>query len=133
MPLPLIEDQMMIKSAVETALIRESCVWGGVAHRLLQDYTRVGITETEVNRRASDDATRQMLDSIGMDYQSGGEYYYGALATYRGQIGRSGAMPHVLAGNITFQAGDVLVTGAASSIYGYNSELERTMFMGEAG
>lgn len=126
-----IEDQMMIKSPVEIALVQESCYWGGVAHRLLQDYTRVGLTETEVTRRATDEATRLMLEHIGPDYRSGNETYYGAIAGYRGQIGRNGALPHALPGNITFEPGDVLVTGAASALYGYNSELERTMFMGE--
>ncbi|PJF25475.1 MAG: aminopeptidase P family protein, partial [Phototrophicales bacterium] len=48
-----IEDQMMIKSAAEIALIRESCKWGNLAHVLLQRYTTVGATETEVSERAS--------------------------------------------------------------------------------
>jgi Xaa-Pro aminopeptidase len=125
-----IEDMMMIKSEVEIAFIRECCRWGDHAHRLLQDYTRVGLTETEVTTRAGNDATRAMIESIGMDYRSANEYYYGAQAGYRGQIGRNGAIPHALPGNITFQPGDTLVTGAASTIWGYNSELERTMFMG---
>ena len=44
-----IEDQMMIKSQAELALIRESVKWGHLAHTLLQRYTRVGKTETEVS------------------------------------------------------------------------------------
>ncbi len=64
-------------------------------------------------------------------YKSANEYYYSAVAGYRGQIGRNAAIPHALANNIVFQKGDVLVTGAASSVWGYNSELERTMFVGE--
>jgi len=39
-------------------------------------------------------------------------------------------IPHALANNITFQKGDVLVTGASSTVWGYCSELERTMIMG---
>jgi Xaa-Pro aminopeptidase len=53
------------------------------------------------------------------------------MAGYRGQIGRNAAIPHALANNITFQPGDVLVTGASCPMWGYNSELERTMFVGE--
>jgi Xaa-Pro aminopeptidase len=125
-----IEDQMMLKSPAEIALIVESCKWGNLAHVLLQRYTKVGVTETEVSQRASDEATRALVDAIGPIYRSQNEYYFGASAGYRGQIGRNGAIPHALANNITFQPGDTLVTGAASSVWGYNSELERTMFMG---
>jgi Xaa-Pro aminopeptidase len=55
----------------------------------------------------------------------------GPSAGYRGQIGRNAAIPHALANNIRFQSGDVLVTGAGCPLWGYNSELERTMFVGE--
>lgn len=126
-----IEDQMMVKSQVEIEFVREACRWAEVAHRLLQQYTAVGVTETEVSRRASDDATNMLLDEIGPSYKSASEYYYGATAGYRGQIGRNASIPHALESHIRFQPGDVLVTGAASSMWGYNSELERTMFVGE--
>jgi Xaa-Pro aminopeptidase len=39
--------------------------------------------------------------------------------------------PHALAGNIVFQEGDVLETGASAPVWGYLSELERTMVIGE--
>jgi Xaa-Pro aminopeptidase len=127
-----IEDQMMIKSSAEIALIRESCKWGNLAHVLLQRYTRVGATETEVSERASREATAAMLDAIGFIYKAqSGTGTVGAFAGYRGQIGRSSAIPHALANNIAFQPGDVLVTGAAAAVWGYSSELERTMFMGK--
>jgi hypothetical protein len=61
---------MAIKSAAEIALIRESVRWGNLAHRLLQRYTRVGVTETEVSQRASDEATFAMLDAIGEIYRA---------------------------------------------------------------
>ncbi|MBC7872202.1 MAG: aminopeptidase P family protein [Chitinophagaceae bacterium] len=125
-----IEDQMMIKSAAEIELMRESCRWANLAHTLLQRYTRPGVTETEVERRASNEATRSMLDSIGSVYRGQSSYYSGAVAGYRGQIGRNAAIPHALGNNIVFQAGDVLVTGASAPVWGYVSELERTMFIG---
>jgi Xaa-Pro dipeptidase len=127
-----IEDQMMIKSAAELALIRESVKWGHLAHTLLQRYTRPGLTETEVSQRASMEANRTMLDAIGPIYQAQSPFSEGAAAGYRGQIGRNAAIPHALANNITFQAGDVLVTGAGAPVWGYNSELERTMLVGPA-
>ena len=126
-----IEAQMAVKSAAEVALVRESVRWGNLAQRLLQRYTRVGATETEVSQRASNEATFAMLDAIGEIYRAQSFVEAGANAGYRGQIGRNSAIPHSLAGNIVFQAGDVLVTGASAPVWGYLSELERTMVLGE--
>ena len=126
----IVEDQMMIKSAAEINLLVESCKWGNLAHMLLQRYTVVGATETEVSNRACREATSAMVDAIGPIYRAQNSVY-GAMAGYRGQIGRNGAIPHALANNITFQDGDVLVTGATAGVWGYVSELERTMFIGK--
>ncbi len=126
-----IERQMAVKSEAEVRLIRESVQWSNLAHRLLQRYTRVGATETEVSQRASDEATFAMLDAIGEIYSAQSFVETGASAGYRGQIGRNAAIPHALAGNLVFQAGDVLVTGASAPVWGYLSELERTMFVGD--
>jgi Xaa-Pro dipeptidase len=127
----LVEDQMAVKSRAEIALIRESAKWGNLAHTLLQRYTRPGLTETEVAQRASNEATLAMLDAIGPVYRAQNGFFDSASAGYRGQIGRNAAIPHALANNITFREGDVLVTGAGAPVWGYLSELERTMVIGE--
>lgn len=130
-PIPAcIEDQMMIKSPAELDLIRESVKWGNLAHTLLQRYTHPGITETEVSWRASMEATLSMLDAVGPVYRAQSPFANGAEAGYRGQIGRNASIPHALANNTTFKAGDVLVSGAGCPVWGYNSELERTMIIG---
>jgi Xaa-Pro aminopeptidase len=126
----LVEDQMAIKSDAEIALLRESSKWANLAHTLLQRYTRPGVTETEVAQRASAEATSAMLDAIGPIYRAQSLWYDGAAAGYRGQIGHNAAIPHALANNIVFAAGDVLVTGATAPVWGYHSELERTMVIG---
>lgn len=126
-----VEDQMMVKSEAEINLLRESCRWAHLAHQLLQRYTRPGVTETEVERQASSEATDAMLDALGPIYRGQSSYYSGAVAGYRGQIGRNAAIPHALANNMVFQAGDVLVTGASAPVWGYVSELERTMILGK--
>lgn len=125
-----VEAQMAVKSEAELALIRESCKWGNLAHRLLQQYTRPGLTETEVTQRASDEATTAMLQTLGPLYRGQNPHTSGAHAGYRGQIGRGSAIPHALANNVVFQPGDVLVTGASAAMWGYLSELERTMVIG---
>jgi Xaa-Pro aminopeptidase len=127
-----IEDQMMVKSQAELALIRESIRWANLAHTLLQRYTRPGLTETEASMRAQQAATTAMLDAIGPLYQAQSPFSSGVEVGYRGQIGRHAAIPHAMANNITFQAGDVLVTGASAPVWGYNSEVERTMIIGKA-
>jgi Xaa-Pro dipeptidase len=128
---PFIEAQMAIKSDAELVLIRESCKWANLAHRLLQKYTRVGVNEVEVSKRASIEATLTMLDTLGHLYRSQSMFSDGPEAGYRGQIGRNAAIPHSLTTNATFLPGDVLVTGAGCPMWGYNSELERTMIIGE--
>jgi Xaa-Pro dipeptidase len=125
-----VEAQMAVKSPAELALIRESAKWGNLAHRLLQRYTRVGATETEVSLRASQEATLALVDTLGPLYRARSMFSQGARAGYRGQIGRHAAIPHALAMNATFMAGDVLVTGAGAAMWGYHSELERTMIIG---
>jgi Xaa-Pro aminopeptidase len=125
-----VEDQMAIKSDAEIELLRESAKWGNLAHTLLQQYTRVGVSETEVTARAGIEATAAMLDAIGPIYRAQSPWFDGALAGYRGQIGRNAAIPHAHANNIVFEAGDVLVTGATAPVWGYHSELERTMVIG---
>lgn len=125
-----IEDQMAVKSPAEIALLKESCKWANLAHQLLQRYTKVGVSEVEVSKRASAEATLMMLNTIGPLWRNNSSYYEGATATYRGQIGRNAAIPHALTANIAFQAGDVLVTGASAPMWGYVGELERTMILG---
>jgi Xaa-Pro aminopeptidase len=129
---PFVEHQMMLKSDAELALIAESVKWGNLAHRLLQKYTRVGANEVEVSERAGSEATLAMIDALGSHYRSYSMWGRGASAGYRGQIGRNASIPHSLTTNAEFMAGDVLVTGAGCPMWGYNSELERTMIIGAA-
>jgi Xaa-Pro aminopeptidase len=126
-----VEDELAVKSPAEIELIRESAKWGNLAHMLLQRYTRPGLTEVAVSQQATNEATLAMLDAIGPIYRAQNPFSEGAAAGYRGQIGRNAAIPHSLTANIVFRAGDVLVTGAGAAVWGYLSELERTMVIGE--
>jgi Xaa-Pro aminopeptidase len=125
----MVEDMMMVKSDEEVALIRESARWGNLAHRLLQDYTRPGLVESEVANRATHEATMTMIRALGPDYRPLSWTFPGAHAGYRGQIGKHSAVPHAMTTNARFAPGDVLVSGASASVGGYISELERTMIM----
>jgi Xaa-Pro dipeptidase len=126
-----LERKMQVKSDAEVALIRESARWGGVAHRYLQEFTRVGRSETEVEDEAAARANDELLAAYAGTYRPMSWGRSGPHANYRGQIGAHGALPHSLTTNAIFQVGDTLVTGASCPMFGYWSELERTMFMGE--
>jgi Xaa-Pro dipeptidase len=125
----LIEAMMARKSENEIALIRESARWCEYAHRLLQEYTRPGVTEAEASLRAGHETTLAMLEALGEFGQQGSSD--GASAGYRGQIGRRSAWAHAVSHNIEFKAGDMLVTETGVPIWGYNAELERGMVIGE--
>ena len=127
----LLERMMQRKSEAEVELVRESARWAARAHRLLQEYTRPGSSETEVEMRAAFEANRELLAEYGDAYRAHSWGASGPHAGYRGQIGAHSAMPHSLNRNAVFSAGDTLVTGASCPMFGYFSELERTMFLGE--
>ncbi|MFD1037528.1 M24 family metallopeptidase [Virgibacillus byunsanensis] len=123
-----VEEMRFIKSSTEIELIKESCRWGNLAHRYLQKYSKEGLSEVEVSSKASHDATLAMVDALGSDYKPHGKT---AFAGFRGQIGKLSAYPHVVTQNATMKRGDNLVTWGAADVWGYQSELERTMFVKE--
>src|SRR5262249_51722146 len=127
---PFIESEMRRKSQAEIELIRESGRWCSHAHRLLQQYSQPGATESEASLRAGYEATIAMHKELGDRYGGQQASSDGATAGYRGQIGRRSSWAHAVAHNIEFQPGDLLVTETSAPIWGYNAELERAMVIG---
>jgi Xaa-Pro aminopeptidase len=125
----LIEGMMRRKSPAELELIRESGRWCARAHRLLQEYSRPGATETEASLRAGHESTLELFEALGDDVGQQGSSD-GVSAGYRGQIGLRSSWAHAVAHNIRFEPGDVLVTETSAPIWGYNAELERAMIVG---
>ncbi len=125
-----IEAMLTRKSETEVVLIRESARWCEHAHRLLQEYSVPGATEAEASLRAGHEATLALLAT--QEGEVGGVLSSsdGVQAGYRGQIGTRSAWAHAIAHNISFKAGDVLVTETSAPIWGYNAELERAMVIG---
>jgi Xaa-Pro aminopeptidase len=126
----VVEGMMVRKSETEIALIRQSARWCEHAHRLLQEYTRPGVTEAEASLRAGHEATIALLEAVGDSYGGQLASSDGVQAGYRGQIGYRSSWAHAIAHNIEFQPGDVLVTETSAPIWGYNAELERAMVIG---
>ncbi|MFB6127866.1 MAG: M24 family metallopeptidase [Halolamina sp.] len=117
------------KTDAEVDLIRESATWANLGHRYLADFTEVGAHPATVSQRASLEASRAMLDALGdrfaEDVRGGGPVHAGYIS------GSETALPHGHTPNERLSRGDVLITGASAVVDGYNSELERTMFVGE--
>ncbi|KXH77411.1 MAG: hypothetical protein AM326_05115 [Candidatus Thorarchaeota archaeon SMTZ-45] len=127
----IIMDMRVIKEPEEIDLMRESSKWADRVHRYLQEYTEVGANEIDVTIKASTQGSHDMMTEIGGEYHPTGFSMFPAIAVYRGQIGPNSYFPHALSKGLVFKKGDTLVTGASSEVYGVQSELERTMFMGE--
>lgn len=124
-----IEQLWRVKSPEEIELIKETAVWGNLAHAKLQEFTHVGASEIEVSLRASYEASREMLEALGPQY---GGFSRGGWPAHAGFItGPNTALPHSMSWNRKIREGDVLITGATGQIWGYASELERTMMVGE--
>ena len=117
------------KSEAEIDLIRESAKWANLAHRYLAEYTEPGEHPATVSQRASTDASRAMLDTLGERYVPRTRGTGPARAGYI--TGEQTRLPHGHTANRRLEEGDVLITGASANVSGYHSELERTMFIGE--
>ena len=130
-PLAAVIERMMVrKSPREIALIRESGRWCAHAHRLLQEYTRPGVTEAQASLRAGHEATLAMLEELADGYGGQLASADGVSAGYRGQIGLRSSWAHAIAHNIEFQPGDVLVSETSAPVWGYHAELERALIIG---
>jgi Xaa-Pro aminopeptidase len=117
------------KSDAEVALIRASAEWANLGHRYLAEYTEVGAHPATVSQRASLEASRAMLDTLGGQYV---ERVRGDGPVVAGYIsGEETRLPHGHTPNERLSTDDVLITGASANVDGYRSELERTMFVGE--
>jgi Xaa-Pro aminopeptidase len=127
----IVMDMRVIKDPEEIELMAESSKWADRAHKYLQEYTEVGANEIDVTLKASTQGSSDMMRELGDNYRPIGFSMFPAIAVYRGQIGPNSFFPHALSKGLVFQKGDTLVTGASSNVYGVQSELERTMFMGD--
>ncbi len=136
-PVPLhdvrghIERRAQFKTDNEIVLLRESSVWSGLAQRLLQEYTAPGLMETDISLRASNEASRQMVEALGDDYRVTHWGFIPAIGKYRGQVGRRSGIPHAIATGTRVQEGDLLISTATADVGGYTVELERTMVIGQ--
>lgn len=131
----LIDNLRAVKSEAEIELIAESCRWADVAHRRMHDAIAVGRNELEIAHEASFKASREMLAALGPDYQAPSRSFFQPWCGLPAMVylisGSRTALPHGLPNASGIQAGEILVTYAGADVGGYQSELERTMVIGE--
>ena len=127
----VVDDLRQIKSPAELDLVRTSCTWGNLAHRLLQKHMQVGKTEIEISLAATSEAILVMLDTLGSTYASPGRGLRNPPVSASCIAGANTALPHGMRREQGLTVGDAIITGASADIGGYHSELERTMIVGE--
>jgi len=128
----IVDGLRMVKSENELRYIYESAKWGNLAHRLMQERLELGRNEIDIALEASTEASRMMLAALGPTYHpESGAWAAPNPAIAMFHAGANTSFPHPLASSLGLQRGDVLVTGAGSDVAGYQSELERTMIIGE--
>jgi Xaa-Pro aminopeptidase len=131
----LIDDLRAVKSEAEIALIAESCRWADLAHRRMHEAIAVGRNELEIAHEASFKASMEMLAALGPDYQAPSRSFFQPWCGLPAMVylisGARTALPHGLPNASGIQPGDLLVTYAGTDVGGYQSELERTMIVGE--
>lgn len=107
----------MIKSPAELALLQEAKNITLEVHRRTASILRDGISASEV-RKFIDDAHRAL----------GGQGSSFAIV----QFGNSTAFPHGLPGESYLHEGDVVLIDIGTNVDGYNSDITRTYFWGNA-
>jgi Xaa-Pro aminopeptidase len=126
----IVDKLRAVKSRTELDFIKRSCVWGNLAHRIMHEKLELGRTEIEISMEAASEASRIMMAALGPIYQPlTANWGQPALVIFH--AGSNTALPHGLMQGGGLRRGDVLVTGAGTDFGGYNSELERTMIIGE--
>lgn len=123
----VIDNIRMVKSDEELSLIRLSAHYGIVAHRMLQDYVEVGVSELAISLRALADATTYVMNEQGQEWEPAGR---GAWGSVNLTSGPKTALNHREAGSRKIQKGDVLLTEIYPEVGGYNTELERMLIVG---
>lgn len=123
-----VTDMREVKSEKEVELIQEASVWANLGHRILQDKIDVGRRPVTLCSEVEAEASARMLDALGDQYEmrTGDSPVSCSFTT-----GEVTYRPHSVNMANTISEGDNIVTIVKASVGGYQTELERTMFVGE--
>lgn len=115
-----------IKSPEEIQMLRLSAYYSDLMVKIAKTYMKVGATELGILNRAITDTVDQMIDDgLRVVYVPGGPA--GALIP----SGPNTAIPHSLPCERALIAGDNMILSCGSNVWGYRTESERTVFLGE--
>ncbi len=126
------DDMRLVKSRQEVRLLRESAKWSGLAHDILLENVRPGLSDVLIGLKASYEALSRMVRKLGKRYR---QFKWGlspVIVGFRGQVGPESSIPHAIFTKRKIRKGDVMVSEAGVEIGGYTSELERTIVVGRA-
>jgi len=127
----LVDRMRQVKSPAELRLIEMSSLWGNFAHRVMRDRVVRGRNARDISNEASTEASRAMVAALGPTYAPLTAPYGVTPAVVTFTAGANTAFPHGLGNAAGLRRGDVLATYAGADVGGYQSELERTMIIGE--
>jgi len=127
----IVDRLRQVKSPHELRLIEASALWGNLAHRLMHDRIALGRNPQEISHEASIEASRTMIAALGPSYAPLTAPLGATPAVVNFTAGANTSLPHGLGDAVGLRRGDVLVTYAGADVGGYQSELERTMLIGE--
>jgi Xaa-Pro aminopeptidase len=131
----LIDHLRSIKSERELALLAESCRLADKAHRIMHETMAVGRSDYAIAQEAAVLASREILAEHGDSFRSPSRGFFqpwcGLPVALYMISGSHTALPHGLPGTDGLQPGDLIETFACVDAGGYQSELERTMFVGD--
>ncbi|MGB3328717.1 MAG: Xaa-Pro peptidase family protein [Thermomicrobiales bacterium] len=127
----IVDRMRQVKSPAELRLIETSALWGNLAHRLMQESIALGRNARDIGNEASALASRMMVAALGPGYAPLTAPLGSTPASVSFMAGANTFFPHGLGDAAGLRRGDVLVTYAGTDVGGYQSELERTMIIGE--
>lgn len=120
-------EQMRIqKSEEEINTMRKSSEYADQAFKKIRAMVEPGKNEVSMNMEMQQKTAEMVINDQGSIHVGAGELSY-----YRILSGPNTYNPHGQVENRQLQQNDILLPGMALAYRGYNSELERTMFLGE--
>lgn len=123
-----VTDMREVKSETEVDLIRDASRWANLGLNVLTRTIEPGRYPTVACQEAQAEAGKVMLDTLGSEYVSTDRT---PPVQCRFTTGDATFEPHTNDESTPVRVGDNIVSVVRSAIGGYQTELERTLFVGD--
>lgn len=114
----LVEELRAVKEPEEIGVIRKAVAISDAAYAHLKAFLAPGMTERQVAWELESFMRRQGAEAMAFPVMVG--------------AGPGGALPHILVSDRPIRGGEPIVVDMGASLDGYNSDLTRTVVVGEA-